>query len=30
MLNMVINVPLIVIFSLFAAVLLNQRFKGRR
>ena len=29
MLNMVINVPLIVIFSLFAAVLLNQRFKGR-
>ncbi|RXZ79917.1 sugar ABC transporter permease [Paenibacillaceae bacterium] len=29
MLNMVINVPLIVIFSLFAAVLLNQNFKGR-
>ncbi|OBZ17663.1 carbohydrate ABC transporter permease [Bacillus sp. FJAT-26390] len=29
LLNMVINVPLIVIFSLFAAVLLNQRFKGR-
>ncbi|GAE07689.1 carbohydrate ABC transporter permease [Paenibacillus sp. JCM 10914] len=29
MLNMVINVPLIVIFSLFAAVLLNQKFKGR-
>lgn len=29
MLNMFINVPLIVIFSLFAAVLLNQRFKGR-
>jgi ABC-type sugar transport system permease subunit len=27
--NMVINVPLIVIFSLFAAVLLNQKFKGR-
>lgn len=29
LLNMVINVPLIVIFSLFAAVLLNQKFKGR-
>jgi ABC-type sugar transport system permease subunit len=29
LLNMFINVPLIVIFSLFAAVLLNQRFKGR-
>ncbi|MFC5529401.1 carbohydrate ABC transporter permease [Cohnella yongneupensis] len=29
MVNMVINVPLIVIFSLFAAVLLNQKFKGR-
>lgn len=27
--NMVINVPLIVIFSLFLAVLLNQRFVGR-
>lgn len=27
--NMVINVPLIVIFSLFLAVLLNQRFIGR-
>lgn len=29
LINMFINVPLIVIFSLFAAVLLNQRFKGR-
>ncbi|MEK3714391.1 carbohydrate ABC transporter permease [Paenibacillus sp. FSL R7-0333] len=29
MLNMVINVPLIVIFSLFLAVLLNQKFIGR-
>ncbi|MFF2910695.1 carbohydrate ABC transporter permease [Paenibacillus sp. NPDC057934] len=29
MANMAINVPLIVIFSLFAAVLLNQQFKGR-
>ncbi|MFP4976944.1 carbohydrate ABC transporter permease [Paenibacillus sp. CN-4] len=28
-LNMVINVPLIVIFSLFLAVLLNQKFFGR-
>lgn len=28
-LNMVINVPLIVIFSLFLAVLLNQKFIGR-
>ncbi len=27
--NMVVNVPLIVIFSLFLAVLLNQRFVGR-
>lgn len=27
--NMVVNVPLIVIFSLFAAVLLNQKFRGR-
>jgi len=29
MMGMVINVPLIVIFSLFAAVLLNQKFRGR-
>jgi len=29
LLNMVVNVPLIVIFSLFSAVLLNQRFRGR-
>ncbi|KYG34347.1 carbohydrate ABC transporter permease [Alkalihalobacillus trypoxylicola] len=29
LLDMVINVPLIVIFSLFVAVLLNQKFKGR-
>ncbi|WP_342549193.1 sugar ABC transporter permease [Paenibacillus sp. FSL P2-0089] len=29
MMNMVINVPLIVIFSLFLAVLLNQKFIGR-
>lgn len=28
-LNMVVNVPLIVIFSLFVAVLLNQKFFGR-
>lgn len=28
-LDMVINVPLIVIFSLFLAVLLNQKFRGR-
>lgn len=28
-LNMVVNVPLIVIFSLFLAVLLNQKFVGR-
>jgi len=28
-LNMVINVPIIIIFSLFAAVLLNQKFRGR-
>lgn len=28
-LDMVINVPLIVIFSLFIAVILNQKFKGR-
>ncbi|MBP3961241.1 carbohydrate ABC transporter permease [Paenibacillus lignilyticus] len=27
--NMVVNVPLILIFSLFAAVLLNQKFVGR-
>ncbi len=27
--NMLVNVPLIVIFSLFVAVLLNQQFKGR-
>ena len=27
--NMVVNVPLIVIFSLFLAVLLNQKFIGR-
>ncbi|QHW33753.1 sugar ABC transporter permease [Paenibacillus rhizovicinus] len=27
--NLVVNVPLIIIFSLFAAVLLNQKFKGR-
>jgi len=27
--NMVVNVPIIIIFSLFAAVLLNQKFKGR-
>ncbi|MGZ9585112.1 carbohydrate ABC transporter permease [Paenibacillus marinisediminis] len=27
--NMVINVPIIIIFSLFAAVLLNQKFRGR-
>ncbi|MCU6712340.1 sugar ABC transporter permease [Paenibacillus sp. J5C_2022] len=27
--NMVVNVPIIIIFSLFAAVLLNQRFRGR-
>ena len=27
--NMLVNVPLIVIFSLFLAVLLNQKFKGR-
>lgn len=27
--GMVVNVPVIIIFSLFAAVLLNQRFKGR-
>lgn len=27
--NMVVNVPLIIIFSLFAAVLLNQKFIGR-
>ncbi len=29
LMNMVVNVPLIVIFSLFAAVLLNQKFRGR-
>jgi ABC-type sugar transport system permease subunit len=29
MINMFLNVPLIVIFSLFAAVLINQRFRGR-
>ncbi|MDQ6420015.1 sugar ABC transporter permease [Paenibacillus sp. LHD-117] len=27
--NMVVNVPIIIIFSLFAAVLLNQKFRGR-
>ncbi|SDY95394.1 ABC-type sugar transport system, permease component [Evansella caseinilytica] len=27
--NMIVNVPLIIIFSLFVATLLNQRFKGR-
>ncbi|WP_219835411.1 carbohydrate ABC transporter permease [Paenibacillus sp. R14(2021)] len=27
--NMVVNVPIIIIFSLFAAVLLNQKFAGR-
>lgn len=27
--NMLVNVPIIIIFSLFAAVLLNQKFKGR-
>lgn len=27
--NMVVNVPVIIIFSLFAAVLLNQKFRGR-
>lgn len=27
--DMVVNVPIIIIFSLFAAVLLNQKFKGR-
>jgi ABC-type sugar transport system permease subunit len=27
--NMVVNVPLIIMFSLFAAVLLNQKFRGR-
>ncbi|BBH20640.1 lactose ABC transporter permease [Paenibacillus baekrokdamisoli] len=27
--NMIVNVPIIIIFSLFAAVLLNQKFKGR-
>jgi len=27
--NMIVNVPVIIIFSLFAAVLLNQKFKGR-
>lgn len=27
--DMVVNVPVIIIFSLFAAVLLNQKFKGR-
>lgn len=27
--NMAVNVPLIVVFSLFIAVLLNQKFKGR-
>lgn len=27
--NMLINVPIILIFSLFAAVLLNQKFRGR-
>lgn len=27
--KMVVNVPIIIIFSLFAAVLLNQKFKGR-
>jgi ABC-type sugar transport system permease subunit len=27
--NMAVNVPLIIIFSLFAAVLLNQKFRGR-
>jgi len=28
-LNMVVNVPLIIIFSMFLAALLNQRFRGR-
>lgn len=27
--NMIVNVPIIIIFSLFAAVLLNQKFRGR-
>ncbi|OZB91319.1 carbohydrate ABC transporter permease [Paenibacillus sp. XY044] len=27
--NMIVNVPIIIIFSLFVAVLLNQKFKGR-
>lgn len=27
--DMVVNVPILIIFSLFAAVLLNQKFKGR-
>lgn len=27
--NMVVNVPIIIIFSLFAAMLLNQKFRGR-
>ncbi|GIQ64820.1 sugar ABC transporter permease [Paenibacillus cisolokensis] len=27
--NMVVNVPIIIFFSLFAAVLLNQKFRGR-
>lgn len=27
--NMVVNVPVIILFSLFAAVLLNQKFRGR-